>query len=229
MVVGGSAVMSGCTNLLAAIRAAAADRLGFPNEVVTIADGVVTAGAKQAALSDFVGIGTDGSFATTIRTYGYGAHAGHVAVAIRARAAWRFSTTSPSRASAASPICASCPAKRSVPWFRDTRRRVLEHLVDDKDAQILNASLADYMVPLASDFANVRAITMELRRSKTNPPAAKGAGEGGMVAVAATAANCSCGRPQAARCRAAGAGVVARDGLENNSCWDRPVTQEVLG
>jgi carbon-monoxide dehydrogenase large subunit len=45
------------------------------------------------------------------------------------------------------------------------------------------------MVPLASDFPNVRAITMELRRSKTNPLGAKGAGEGGMVAVAATAAN----------------------------------------
>jgi carbon-monoxide dehydrogenase large subunit len=65
----------------------------------------------------------------------------------------------------------------------------LEHLVYDQDAQILNASLADYMVPLASDFPNVRAITMELRRSKTNPLGAKGAGEGGMVAVAATAAN----------------------------------------
>jgi carbon-monoxide dehydrogenase large subunit len=65
----------------------------------------------------------------------------------------------------------------------------LEHLVYDQDAQILNASLADYLVPLASDFPNVRAITMELRRSKTNPLGAKGAGEGGMVAVAATAAN----------------------------------------
>ena len=30
---------------------------------------------------------------------------------------------------------------------------------------------------------------MELRRSKTNPLGAKGAGEGGMVAVAATIAN----------------------------------------
>jgi carbon-monoxide dehydrogenase large subunit len=65
----------------------------------------------------------------------------------------------------------------------------LEHLVYDQDAQILNASLVDYLVPLASDFPNVRAITMELHRSKTNPLGAKGAGEGGMVAVAATAAN----------------------------------------
>jgi carbon-monoxide dehydrogenase large subunit len=33
----------------------------------------------------------------------------------------------------------------------------------DRDAQILNASLAYYLVPIASDFPNVRAITMELR------------------------------------------------------------------
>ena len=65
----------------------------------------------------------------------------------------------------------------------------LDHVIYDGDAQILNTSLADYLLPLACDFPNVRAITMELRRSKTNPLGAKGAGEGGMVAVAATAAN----------------------------------------
>jgi carbon-monoxide dehydrogenase large subunit len=65
----------------------------------------------------------------------------------------------------------------------------LDRLIYDGEAQMLNASLADYLVPTASDFPNVRAITMELRRSQTNPLGAKGAGEGGMVAVAATAAN----------------------------------------
>jgi carbon-monoxide dehydrogenase large subunit len=65
----------------------------------------------------------------------------------------------------------------------------LDQVLYDADAQILNTSLADYLVPFASDFANIRAVTMELRRSTTNPLGAKGAGEGGMVAVAATAAN----------------------------------------
>jgi aerobic carbon-monoxide dehydrogenase large subunit len=65
----------------------------------------------------------------------------------------------------------------------------LDQVIYDDDAQILNTSLADYLLPFASDFPNVRAITMELRRSRTNPLGAKGAGEGGMVAVAATAAN----------------------------------------
>jgi carbon-monoxide dehydrogenase large subunit len=65
----------------------------------------------------------------------------------------------------------------------------LEQVVYDQDAQILSTTLADYMVPVASNFPNIRAITMELRPSKTNPLGAKGAGEGGMVAVAATTAN----------------------------------------
>jgi carbon-monoxide dehydrogenase large subunit len=65
----------------------------------------------------------------------------------------------------------------------------LEHIVYDADAQLLNASLADYLLPTASDFPNIRGVTMELHRSPSNPLGAKGAGEGGMVAVAATAGN----------------------------------------
>src|SRR5207253_10254460 len=80
MVVGGSAVMDGCNNLLAAIRAAATQRLGFPNEEIEIADGNVVAGKKRASLADFAGLEVEGSFATTTRTYSYGAHSCHVAV-----------------------------------------------------------------------------------------------------------------------------------------------------
>ena len=54
---------------------------------------------------------------------------------------------------------------------------------------MLNASFADYLVPLATDFPNVRGLTLELRPSPSNPLGAKGAGEGGIVAVAATVAN----------------------------------------
>ena len=80
MVVGGSAVADGCNNLLAAIRTAAKERLGFPNEEIEIAGGEVTAGGKRASLAEFAGLEVEGSFATTIRTYSYGAHACHVAV-----------------------------------------------------------------------------------------------------------------------------------------------------
>jgi carbon-monoxide dehydrogenase large subunit len=188
MVVGGSAVMSSCINLIAAIRSAAAERLGFPNEEITIADGIVSAGAKRAELSEFAGVEAEGSFATTIRTYSYGAHACHVAVDPRTGGVEILDYVAIEDVGRAiNPHIVHGQAIGAL--VQGLGGVFLEHLVYDQDAQILNASLSDYMVPLASDFPNVRAITMELRRSKTNPLGAKGAGEGGMVAVAATAAN----------------------------------------
>src|SRR5262249_53192204 len=41
MVVGGSAVLDGCNNLIAAVRSAASERFGLPNEEITVADGMV--------------------------------------------------------------------------------------------------------------------------------------------------------------------------------------------
>jgi carbon-monoxide dehydrogenase large subunit len=54
---------------------------------------------------------------------------------------------------------------------------------------LLNGSLADYLVPTATDFPAIRAVTLELKPSPSNPLGAKGAGEGGIVAVAAATAN----------------------------------------
>jgi aerobic carbon-monoxide dehydrogenase large subunit len=188
MVVGGSAVMDGCNNLLTAIRAAAAARLGFPNEEIAIADGVVSAGEKRASLADFAGIEAEGSFATTIRTYSYGAHACHVAVDARTGEVEILDYVAIEDVGRAiNPHIVHGQAVGAL--VQGLGGVFLDQVIYDADAQILNASLADYLVPVASDFPNVRAITLELRRSKTNPLGAKGAGEGGMVAVAATAAN----------------------------------------
>ncbi len=94
---------------------------------------------------------------------------------IRAPAMWRFSTTSRSRTSA----CAINPhivhGQAIGALVQGLGGVFLDQIIYDRDAQILNASLADYLVPLATDFSNIRAITMELRRSKTNPLGAKGA------------------------------------------------------
>ena len=188
MVVGGSAVMDGCNNLLAAIRAAAAERLGFPNEEIAIGDGFVTAGAKRAGLADFAGLAADGSFATTTRTYSYGAHACHVTVDARTGQVDIVDYVAIEDVGVAiNPHIVHGQAIGAL--VQGLGGVFLDQIVYDQDAQILNASLADYLVPLATDFCNVRAVTMELRRSKTNPLGAKGAGEGGMVAVAATTAN----------------------------------------
>jgi aerobic carbon-monoxide dehydrogenase large subunit len=188
MVVGGSAVMDGCNNLLAAIRAAATERLGFPNEEIEIADGDVVAGKKRASLTDFAGLEVEGSFATTTRTYSYGAHGCHVAVDPRTGHVEILDYVAIEDVGVAiNPHIVHGQAIGAL--VQGLGGVFLDQIMYDRDAQMLNASLADYLVPLATDFSNVRAITMELRRSKTNPLGAKGAGEGGMVAVAATMAN----------------------------------------
>jgi carbon-monoxide dehydrogenase large subunit len=188
MVVGGSAVMDGCNNLLAAIRAAATARFGLPNEEIVIVDGVVSAGQKRARFADFAGIEAEGTFATTIRTYSYGAHACHVAVDPRTGHVEILDYVAIEDVGRAiNPHIVHGQAIGAL--VQGLGGVFLDRIIYDEDAQILNTSLADYLVPLASDFHNVRAITMEIRRSNTNPLGAKGAGEGGMVAVAATAAN----------------------------------------
>jgi carbon-monoxide dehydrogenase large subunit len=188
MVVGGSAVVDGCNNLLAAVRAAATERLGFPNEQIEIADGEVIAGAKRAGLAEFAGLEVEGSFATTTRTYSYGAHACHLAVDPRSGEVEILDYVAIEDVGVAiNPHIVHGQAIGAL--VQGLGGVFLDQIVYDGDGQMLNASLADYLVPLASDFSKVRAITMELRRSKTNPLGAKGAGEGGMVAVAATAAN----------------------------------------
>ena len=183
MVVGGSAVVDGCNNLLAAIRAAATQRLGFPNEEIEIAGGEVTAGGKRASLAEFAGLEVEGSFATTTRTYSYGAHACHVAVDPRTGHVDILDYVAIEDVGVAiNPHIVHGQAIGAL--VQGLGGVFLDQILYDQDAQMLNASLADYLVPLATDFSNVRAITMELRRSKTNPLGAKGAGEGGMVAVA---------------------------------------------
>jgi carbon-monoxide dehydrogenase large subunit len=188
MVVGGSAVFDACNNLRDAVAAAATARLGFPNEEITLADGLVLAGDKRAALAAFAGLSAEGSFSTTTRTYSYGAHACHVAVdpaSGRVQILDYVAVEDVGRA--INPAIVHGQAVGAL--VQGLGGVFLDEIVYDSDGEILTTSLADYLVPVSTDFPNIRAVTLELRRSKTNPLGAKGAGEGGMVAVAATAAN----------------------------------------
>ena len=65
----------------------------------------------------------------------------------------------------------------------------MEHLRYDEDGQLLTASFADYLLPTATDFPAIRGDFMELALAPGNPLGVKGAGEGGIVAVAAAVTN----------------------------------------
>ena len=193
VVMGGSAVLDGSKNLLDAIRTAAAGQLGCREEDVTLEDGTARGPGGStlsfAQIADAAGpLSVNGTFANTKRTYSYGAHAAHVAVDARLGHVEILDYVAVEDVGRAiNPALVHGQTFGAV--VQGLGGVFLDHIIYDANAQLLNASLADYLLPTASDFPNVRGVTMELHRSPSNPLGAKGAGEGGMVAVAATAGN----------------------------------------
>ncbi len=194
LVMGGSAVLDGAKKLIEAIRAAAAGRFGCKVDEVSFLDGQVKSPqgaislAELARFADEDAISSDGTFANTKRTYSYGAHAAHVAVdpgTGHVDVVDYLAVEDVGRA--VNPAIVHGQAIGAA--VQGLGGVFLDHLIYDADAQLLNASFADYLLPLATDFPNVRGVTLELRASPSNPLGAKGAGEGGIVAVAATVAN----------------------------------------
>ena len=84
-----------------------------------------------------------------------------------------------------------------------------EEIGYDEDGQLLVGSLADYMVPLATDYPQMRAISLELHPSPNNPLGAKGAGEGGLIPVGGAVANAVASALSIVRRRAARAAAHA--------------------
>lgn len=66
---------------------------------------------------------------------------------------------------------------------------LLEQMLYDEDGQFLTASFSDYLLPTSAEAPPVTAIALQDSPSKMNPMGFKGAGEGGIVAVAAAIAN----------------------------------------
>ena len=65
----------------------------------------------------------------------------------------------------------------------------MEHVIYDEQGQLLTGSLADYLMPTASDFPYIRAMAFEDKPAPHNPLGAKGAGEGGIIPVGGVIAN----------------------------------------
>ncbi len=194
IVMGGCAIVAAAEKLREMIRAAAAQRLGCDRADVEIVDGEVRVGAGVCRtfvpLSEVAnsGIVADGAFASPHRTYSYGAHAAHVAVDpatghievldyVAVEDVGRIINPAMLHGQAIGAI---------VQGFGGT---ILEHLAYDQQGQLLTGSLADYLMPSASDFPVVRAVALEEKPAPHNPLGAKGAGEGGIIAVGGVIAN----------------------------------------
>jgi carbon-monoxide dehydrogenase large subunit len=191
VVMGGSAILSAASALRDTMRTKAAQRLGCPPDAITLEGGrAVGPGGKTVALAELSGDGlsAEGSFLNKKHTYTYGAHAAHVAVDAKTGHVQLVDYV----------VVEDCGRIINPNTLRGQvigsvvqglGGTFLENLLYDEEGQLLVGSLADYLVPTASDFPVIRTVLMEVHRSSISPLGAKGAGEGGIISVGGVIAN----------------------------------------
>jgi carbon-monoxide dehydrogenase large subunit len=191
-VMGGSAILDAARALLAKIRETAAARFGCaPDEIDIVAGREVRGpGGKSVTLAELTSapLTAEGSFTSSKRTYSYGAHAAHVAVNPRTGHVELIDYVAVEDVGRIiNPHTLHGQTVGAI--VQGLGGVFLEHLVYSDDAQLLTGSLADYLMPTAGDFPNIRAVALELFPSPHNPLGAKGAGEGGIIPVGGVIAN----------------------------------------
>jgi carbon-monoxide dehydrogenase large subunit len=189
IVMGGSALIDAAQNLCGAIREAAARRLGCEAVQVSVReDKVEGPRGGQLTFADFAGISAEGVFLNNKHTYSYGAQAAHVTVDARIGEVRIVDYV----------VVVDCGRIINPTTLRGQvigslvqglGGALLENLAYDGEGQLMTGSLADYLLPSASDFPNLRAIVTEAFPSPINPLGAKGAGEGGIIAAGGVIAN----------------------------------------
>ena len=200
-----SAVMSGnavCTAAQAFIdrlKSMASEYFGRPNVALEWREGHVCRSDTDASVSleALAGFATDRGEVvdvtatfdyTEAKPFSYGTHAAHVAVDPRTGAVELVDFIAiEDIGRVLNPLIVHGQALGAI--VQGLGGTFLEHLRYDEDGQLLTASFADYLLPSATDFPNIRGQFMELALAPGNPLGAKGAGEGGIVAVAAAVSN----------------------------------------
>ncbi|MGH6769211.1 MAG: xanthine dehydrogenase family protein molybdopterin-binding subunit [Xanthobacteraceae bacterium] len=189
VVMGGSALLDATKNFQDALRAAAAKRFGCAAADITLGEDKVSGpSGKSAPLAEFAGLSAEGAFLNKKHTYSYGAQAAHVAIDVKIG---HVEIVDYVVVQDAGRIINPLTLKGQVigSLVQGLGGAFMEHLVYDEQGQLLTGSLADYLLPTASDFPRLRAIVMDEHPSPINPLGAKGAGEGGMVAAGGVIAN----------------------------------------
>jgi carbon-monoxide dehydrogenase large subunit len=191
VVMGGSAIVDAAAKLRDALRATAGDRLAAaPEDVEIIEEKFAASDGRTLSIAETFpnGLTVEGTFASHKRTYSYGTHAAHVSVDPNigdVRVLDYVAVEDVGRI--INPATLHGQAIGAI--VQGLGGTLLEHLVYDENAQLMTGSLADYLVPTATDFPRVEAITLELKPSPNNPLGAKGAGEGGIIPVGGVIAN----------------------------------------
>ena len=188
-VMGGSALLDATNNLNAVIRAAGAKRLGCDASAIAIDGEMVSSpDGRSFPLSELAGLTAEGTFHNHHHTYSYGTHAAHVAVDPKLGQIEIIDyVVVQDVGRVINPLTLRGQVIGAV--VQGLGGACLEHLQYDDQGQFLTGSLADYLLPTASDFPNLRCVITEDYPSPNNPLGAKGAGEGGIIAAGGALAN----------------------------------------
>jgi carbon-monoxide dehydrogenase large subunit len=191
IVMGGSAVLDAATKLRQAMSAEAARRLNCGAAEVVLADGRATApDGKSVSWAELAPepLSVEGAFSNHKHTWAYGAHAAHVAVDPKTGAVALIDYVAVENCGRMiNPLTLKGQLVGAV--VQGLGGAFMEHLAYDENGQLLTGSLADYLIPTASDFPKIRGFVMESHPSPINPLGAKGAGEGGIISVGGVIAN----------------------------------------
>jgi aerobic carbon-monoxide dehydrogenase large subunit len=189
VVMGGNAIVAAAAKLRAEIAAAAAAKLGCAADDVEIDAGTALApGGRSLPLGNLAGLSAEYAYASNKRTYSYGAHAAHVAVDPKTGHVELIDYVAVEDVGRIiNPLTLHGQAVGAI--VQGLGGAFLEHFIYDADGQLLTGSFADYLLPTAGDFPNIRAVALEEKPSPTNPLGAKGAGEGGIIPVGGVIAN----------------------------------------
>jgi len=188
-VMGGSAVLEATKNFQAAIRDTGAKRLNCEPSAINISVDKVSGPNNQSfPLKELAGLSAEGAFLNKKHTYSFGAHAAHISVDPKlGRIEIVDYVLVQDVGRAVNPLTLRGQMIGSL--VQGLGGAVLEHLQYDENGQFLTGSLADYLLPTASDFPNLRCVVLEDYPSPINPLGVKGAGEGGIVAAGGVMVN----------------------------------------
>jgi aerobic carbon-monoxide dehydrogenase large subunit len=190
-VMGGGAIVRAAEALLEKFRGAAAKRMGVTPESLLIADGVATASdGRKLAMAELADekLTANGTFANDKATYSYGTAVAHVAVDPKTGGVEVLDyVVVDDVGRIINPLTLHGQVIGGA--VQGMGSVFHEHLPYDENGQLLVGSLADYLVPLASDFPHMHGHSLELFPSPNNPLGAKGAGEGGVIPVGGAVAN----------------------------------------
>lgn len=195
---GGSAVVAGVKDFIqqlvgygAALTGRTAAELHWDNGAIRLRDGTELLGLEeiaQRAAQAGRAIEGNGRYFGQDMTFSYGAHAAHVAVDPRTGVVSVLDYYgSEDVGRVINPLIVHGQLIGAI--AQGLGGVFLDELVYDENGQLLTTTLADYLVPTATDFPVIRGESYGAKPAATNPLGIKGAGEGGIVGVAAAIAN----------------------------------------